>query len=122
MYTVNITKFFDYGVDTGDTQLDGWGKFIPLSMPVQFFETPQSKLFVSHLPAHSHLHARARLLHMYIMNIFFCTVPFSSHDIEYSKLSEILQIFSTLSKFGQHILQTFINKFVSFCFKIEADA
>ena len=121
MYTVNNTNFFDFGVDAGDAQLDVWDKFIRLSTPIQFFETPQSELFVSHLPAHSHLHARARLLHTYIMNTFLCTVPFSSHDIEYSKLSKILQIFSSLSKLGQHIL-TFINKFVSFCFKIEADA
>ena len=51
MYTVNNTKFFDYGVDAGDAQLDvrvGFRLFL-LSMPIQFYETPQRELFVSHL-------------------------------------------------------------------------
>ena len=77
MYTVNNTNFFDYGVDTDDAQLDvrvGFTLF-PLSTPVRFFGTPQSRLFVSHLCI---LSPPCRgMVATYTMNTFFGTVPFS---------------------------------------------
>ena len=67
MYTVNITNFFDFGVDAGDAQLDVWvenRRQLLLSTPIQFFGTLQSELFVSHLCTLS-LHAGAWLLHIF---------------------------------------------------------
>ena len=55
VYTVNNTNFFDFGVDTGDTQLeridDGSSAPINLdiSTPIQFFGTTQRTLYVSQL-------------------------------------------------------------------------
>ena len=61
MYTVNKANFFGYGVDAGDAQFDvrvGL-RVILLSIPIQFFGTPESELF-----AHFYLYAGAWLLHI----------------------------------------------------------
>ena len=51
------TKFFDFGVNVGDAQLemvlDGSSLPINLSTPIQFYETTQRILYVSQL---IHLH------------------------------------------------------------------
>ena len=55
IYTVNSTNFYDFGVSAGDAQLqrllDGSSPRILLSAPFQFFETPESILYVSQLCA-----------------------------------------------------------------------
>ena len=118
MYTVNNTNFFDYGVDAGDAQLDvrAERRLFLLSTPIQFFGTPQSRLFVSHLCTP----ARQGMVATYTMNTLLHSL---SHDLNIlceifilARYKNLSKIFSTLSKFRQHILQTFINKFASFCF------
>ena len=49
VYTVNITNFFDFGVDTGDTQLVRYGNshVINLLTPIQLYGTQQQTLHVS---------------------------------------------------------------------------
>ena len=53
LYTVNNTKFYPFGVDVGDAQMqiavDGSSPPIYLSTPFRFFETPESILYVSQL-------------------------------------------------------------------------
>ena len=53
MYTVDYTNFFDFGVSSGDTQLertdDGSSHPMNLSTPIQFFGTTQDTLLVSQL-------------------------------------------------------------------------
>ena len=93
MYTVNNTNFFDYGVDAGDAQLDVRAERRPflLSTPIQFFGTPQSRLFVSHLCTP----ARQGMIATYTMNTFFCILLHSlSHD-----LNILCKIFSKVQKF-----------------------
>ena len=48
MYTVNYTNFFEFGVDAGDAQfeVDGVSPPVQLSIPIQFFDVPQSTLRV----------------------------------------------------------------------------
>ena len=51
MYTVNNTNFFDFGVDSGDAQLEeGLFKIFIFFQPIFFFGRPQESLFVSQLP------------------------------------------------------------------------
>ena len=53
LYVVNTTKFFDFGVNEGDTQMpmtvDGSSSAIHLPTPILFYESPQRTLFVSQL-------------------------------------------------------------------------
>ena len=55
IYTVNNTNFYDFGVSAGDAQLqwrlDSSSPRILLSVPFQFFGTPESILYVSQLCA-----------------------------------------------------------------------
>ena len=83
MYTVNNSNFFDYGVNTGDAQLDVRTenrRQLLLSTPIQFFGTPQSKLFVSHAPMHTFTYTQGHGCYIYYEYIFwycpilFCTI------------------------------------------------
>ena len=50
MYTVNATNFFGFGVDAGDAQIgrvhNGNSQPIHFSVPIRFFGTSQSTLYV----------------------------------------------------------------------------
>ena len=47
MYTVNYTNFFEYGDDAGDAQFEvGVSPPVQLSIPIQFYDVPQSTLRV----------------------------------------------------------------------------
>ena len=49
MYTVNYTNFFDFGVDAGDAQLEGFFASLDLPVPIRFFERQEYFLNVSQL-------------------------------------------------------------------------
>ena len=49
MYTVNYTNFFDFGVDAGDAQLEGFYALLGLPVPIRFFERQEYILSVSQL-------------------------------------------------------------------------
>ena len=49
MYTVNYTNFFDFGVDAGDAQLEGFFASLNLSTTIRFFERQEYSLSVSQL-------------------------------------------------------------------------
>ena len=124
MYTVNNTNFFDYGVNAGDTWFRvGYGlRVFLLSTPIQFFGTPQSELIVSHAPMHTLTYTQGHGCYIYYEHIsWYCPILFCT-ILKIQKFKLNLTIISTISKFRQHILQTFINKFASFCLKIDGDA
>ena len=51
MNTVNYDNFFEFGVDTGDAELNeyGWTSTITLSTPIQLFRRTEQTFFVSQL-------------------------------------------------------------------------
>ena len=49
MNTVNYDNFFEFGVDTGDAQLNGYRSPITLSTPIQLFGRNEQTLSVSQL-------------------------------------------------------------------------
>ena len=51
MNTVNYANFFEFGVDTGDAELNeyGWSSAITLSTPIQLFGRTAQALIVSQL-------------------------------------------------------------------------